>query len=178
MTKHRKISRIFPNFLRSSSRLLHWGSNGFLTDLRQHHSRHLFSTQPPQPSNPNFTSQPNKHYIYHGQRTQSIKRPSVKGFTFTNTRSKPWTYSLSRKPELKPFRTDLWDPQTFNPKLNRTTLTANEINFKTGRGLSAIARYVCESFSKHKIWGPEILEDLKKLHRVTPNVVTEVLKGW
>eukprot|EP01018_Ginkgo_biloba_P038962 Gb_04675 [translate_table: standard] len=143
-------------------------------------SQRNFSSESPKPVSDSLGRSGNKIYIYHGHRRATENRPSVTGGLFTNrrSRSEPLVDVRRRKTEsndFKPFKTELWDPDSLNMK-SRRIQTSDEKNFNAGRRLSAIARYVCESFNKHKKWGPEIVADLKKLHRVTPNVVTEVLK--
>ncbi|RVX00395.1 Pentatricopeptide repeat-containing protein [Vitis vinifera] len=48
--------------------------------------------------------------------------------------------------------------------------------FDIAKNLSPIARYICDSFRKHRNWGPPVVADLNKLRRVTPVLVAEVLK--
>ncbi|KAG6475319.1 hypothetical protein ZIOFF_064537 [Zingiber officinale] len=45
------------------------------------------------------------------------------------------------------------------------------------RRLSPLARYVLDSFRRHRRWCPEVLSDLRKLRRFPPDLVAEVLRS-
>lgn len=174
------LHRAQPNAFLSISGSPYWVPIGLGIELPVHgillFFRQNFCSEPSR-LDTNSRREANKIYIYHGHRSPFENRPTVTGGLFTNRRSRgdPWADLQRKKPELEPFRTELWDPESFIAKPEGIR-NPDQKKFNEGRRLSAIARYVCESFNKHKRWGPEIIADLKKLHRVTPNVVTEVLK--
>ncbi|KAK6928822.1 hypothetical protein RJ641_005027 [Dillenia turbinata] len=64
-------------------------------------------------------------------------------------------------------------PKTQNSPITRTP---SEQFFLIAQNLSPIALYIADSLRKHRHWGPEIVADLNKLRRVTPDLVAEVLK--
>ncbi|XP_057976788.1 pentatricopeptide repeat-containing protein At4g20740 [Malania oleifera] len=133
---------------------------------------------PPQPQ----PTQPNKFYFFHGHRRPSQNRPIVRGGFFSNRKTlNPTAIPKFLKPQnpisqSEPFDIRKWDPDLPKTLATPPTKTASEQFFTVAKTLSPIARFICDSFRKHKNWGPPIAADLHKLRRVTPNLVAEVLK--
>ncbi|GAB2217576.1 hypothetical protein Drorol1_Dr00000775 [Drosera rotundifolia] len=132
---------------------------------------------PPQslPAKPN-----KKFYFYYGHRKPSQNRPIVRGGLFTNRRS-----LNAEQPESQPqsshyrpgnFTLQDWDPDSTRGPKPAPPRNSSEEFFRMAQKLSPIARYICDSFRKNKNWGPAVIGDLNKLRRVTPTLVTEVLK--
>ncbi|GAB4861004.1 hypothetical protein Ancab_036165 [Ancistrocladus abbreviatus] len=125
-----------------------------------------------------------KFYFYYGHRKPSQNRPTVRGGLFSNRQ----TLDLQNPNDLKAqkfnpkhdnptnFLLQNWDSDSPKPIKTFTPKNPSEDFFQIGQKLSPIARYICDSFRKHKRWGPPVIDDLGKLRRVTPNLVAEVLK--
>ncbi|KAK6933907.1 Pentacotripeptide-repeat region of PRORP [Dillenia turbinata] len=120
-------------------------------------------------------AKPNKFYFFYGHRKPSQNRPIVQGGLFSNR--KTLNPSL-QKPSSKTPKFDLqkWDPDSPKTRNSPITQTPSEQFFLIAQNLSPVARYIADSFRKHRHWGPEIVADLNKLRRVTPDLVAEVLK--
>ncbi|XP_071737296.1 pentatricopeptide repeat-containing protein At4g20740 [Rutidosis leptorrhynchoides] len=73
------------------------------------------------------------------------------------------------------FDLQKWTPQECIPTVPPGPSESQQF-FSVAQTLSPIARYIVDSFRKHKHWGPQVVADLNKLRRVTPKLVTEVLK--
>ncbi|KAF9592494.1 hypothetical protein IFM89_015065 [Coptis chinensis] len=126
---------------------------------------------PPKPE----TSTTNKLYFYYGHRKPSQNRPTVQGGLFSNRKTlNPNPSSTHKQKFPKPFEFTKWDPNSVQSSI--PTKTQSEKYFSIAQSLSPLARYICDSFRKHKHWCPAIITDLDKLRRVTPKLVTEVLK--
>uniref|UniRef100_A0A7N0TL13 PROP1-like PPR domain-containing protein n=1 Tax=Kalanchoe fedtschenkoi TaxID=63787 RepID=A0A7N0TL13_KALFE len=122
---------------------------------------------PPKPDPAKFT-------IFHGHRRPSQNRPIVRGGFFSNRQT--LTNPKSQNPKNHPhFNFAKWDPDATPPQSPPTTSPSHRF-FTAAKTLSPIARYICDSFRKHQRWGPDVMSDLNKLRRVTPNLVAEVLK--
>lgn len=76
----------------------------------------------------------------------------------------------------EPFDLQKWDPEDkANQKLPYVK-DPSERFFLLAKNLSPVARYIVDSFRKHKQWSPELVAELNRLRRVTPMLVAEVLK--
>ncbi|CAM8955198.1 unnamed protein product [Rhodiola kirilowii] len=126
---------------------------------------------PPKPHPP---IEPNKFTIFHGHRRPSQNRPIVRGGFFSNRQTLIPQSPKSQNPNPN-FNFAKWDPDA-KPSQSPTTTSPAHHFFNVAKTLSPIARYICDSFRKHKHWGPDVMSDLNKLRRVTPNLVAEVLK--
>ncbi|ERN13178.1 hypothetical protein AMTRI_Chr11g150270 [Amborella trichopoda] len=126
---------------------------------------------------------PSKYYFFYGRRKPSQSRPIVEGGLFTNRKTRgtvlPPLYKPNNKPPTKTFNPDLWNPDCITPKMQTKTHSSSEPSSlsSASRKLSPIARYVCDTIRRHGTWGPQVLSDLNKLHRVPPSTVTEILKS-
>ncbi|GAV69403.1 PPR domain-containing protein/PPR_1 domain-containing protein/PPR_2 domain-containing protein/PPR_3 domain-containing protein, partial [Cephalotus follicularis] len=115
----------------------------------------------------------NKPYFFYGHRKPSQNRPTVHGGLFSNRQT------LSRKPhrttlQSQPFILHKWDPH-FLP--SQTPSSSRPSIQRLSPRLSPIARFILDSFRKNRDkWGPLVVSELRKLRRITPNLVTEVLK--
>ncbi|KAL7204595.1 hypothetical protein ACSBR2_017633 [Camellia fascicularis] len=129
--------------------------------------------QPTKPINNNNNKK--KLYFFYGHRKPSQNRPTVRGGLFSNRQI------LNPNPNSNPnpnpqFDLQKWDPDSPTSLSAPPTKTPSEKFFSVAQNLSPVARYIVDSFRKHKNWGPPIVADLNKLRRVTPNLVAEVLK--
>ncbi|XP_058080394.1 pentatricopeptide repeat-containing protein At4g20740-like [Magnolia sinica] len=122
---------------------------------------------PPQPHSPA------KFHFFYGHRKPSQNRPIVRGGLFSN-RLTQTPKPISPVPFPAPFDLQKWDPHSASPP--STTQFPSQAFLSVTRHLSPIARYICNSFRKHRHWGPPIIADLHKLRRVTPDLVAEILK--
>ncbi|XAR48826.1 hypothetical protein NMG60_11031783 [Bertholletia excelsa] len=116
-----------------------------------------------------------KPYFFYGHRKPSQNRPTVRGGIFSNRKTlhpNPHT----KFNQLSNFDLQKWDPESAKTLLMPPTKNPAERFFSIAQTLSPIARYIVDSFKKHKNWGPGVVEDLSKLRRVTPKLVAEVLK--
>ncbi|GMH17061.1 hypothetical protein Nepgr_018902 [Nepenthes gracilis] len=135
-------------------------------------------------------AKPSKFYFYYGHRKPSQNRPTVRGGLFSNRQSQkhpvnrnssnPLDFKAQKIDNPTSFILQNWDPEQKNsPKIPLRTSksnTSSEDFFQICQKLTPIARYICDSFRKHKKWGPPVIDDLGKLRRITPNLVAEVLK--
>ncbi|XP_073144658.1 pentatricopeptide repeat-containing protein At4g20740 [Henckelia pumila] len=131
---------------------------------------------PPQ-NPPTALAKPHKPYFFYGHRKPNQNRPTVRGGLFSNRQS----INLKRPTLPTSAGHDSFDLQKWDPdeNINGKQLYAkdpSEVFFSSAKNLSPIARYIVDSFRKHKRWGPPLVEELSRLRRVTPNLVTEVLK--
>lgn len=118
-----------------------------------------------------------KPYFFYGHRKPSQNRPTVRGGLFSN-RKTLYPNNLSRPSAAsdEPFDLQKWHPED---KANQRLPYAKdpcERFYISAKNLSPIARYIVDSFRKHKNWNPELVAELNRLRRVTPKVVAEVLK--
>ncbi|XP_043718837.1 pentatricopeptide repeat-containing protein At4g20740-like [Telopea speciosissima] len=134
---------------------------------------------------PLVTDTNNKFYFFYGHRKPSQNRPTVRGGIFSNRKtSNPNSFDQSKTLNPKhqsnssstSFDLQKWDPNSHGSLSTPPTKTASEKFFSIAQALTPIAQYICDSFHKHKHWGPSIITDLNKLRRVTPKLVAEVLK--
>ncbi|XP_026417655.1 pentatricopeptide repeat-containing protein At4g20740-like [Papaver somniferum] len=120
----------------------------------------------------------NKLYFYYGHRKPSQNRPTVQGGHFSNRKTiknpnqNPYRVIKSEQP---PFNLEKWDSGS-QQTITSHTKTPSEKFFSIAKTLSPIARYICDSLRKHNHWDQNVITDLNKLRRVTPNLVAEVLK--
>ncbi|KAK9283898.1 hypothetical protein L1049_012153 [Liquidambar formosana] len=120
---------------------------------------------------------PNKFYFFYGHRKPSLNRPTVQGGLFSNRQSLNPNPKPHKPQNPNPqFDIQKWDPDSPKTLTTPPTKNASHQFFTVGQTLSPIARYICDSFRKHKNWGSPIVADLDKLRRVTPKLVAEVLK--
>lgn len=130
------------------------------------------------PGNPPAAlAKPHKPYFFYGHRKPAQDRPTVRGGIFSNRQS----ITLNRLTQPTSAGHDSFDFQKWDPdeKIHGKQLYAKDpsvVFFALAKYLSPIARYIVDSFRKHKRWGPPLVEELNRLRRVTPNLVTEVLK--
>nr|GMD19710.1 pentatricopeptide repeat-containing protein At4g20740 [Ipomoea batatas] len=128
---------------------------------------------PPQPS-PVATVKPHRPYFFYGHRKPTQNRPTVRGGLFSNRQTINPANTAQPTP-YDPLDFDLrkWDPDADSRPSNRDP---SQDFFSVAKSLSPIARYIVDSFRKHGRWGPLVVEDLNRLRRVTPKLVTEILK--
>ncbi|KAL2478402.1 Pentatricopeptide repeat-containing protein [Forsythia ovata] len=129
---------------------------------------------PPQP--PPAITKPHKPYFFYGHRNPTQNRPTVRGGLFSNRQSlTPKKLKLPTTTIYEPFDLQKWDP---DDKSNHKAYTKDpaEQFFSVAKNLSPIARYIVDAFRKHRQWGPLLVAELHRLRRVTPTLVTEVLK--
>ncbi|CAA7400061.1 unnamed protein product [Spirodela intermedia] len=119
-----------------------------------------------------------KFFFYHGHRRPSQNRPVVRGGLFTNRIAAAIPPPHRRLPTAAVDFRD-WDPD------HRPSLPGDRRRCPTGlpssssaaaQSLSPIARYICDSLRRHGGWCAAVLSDLRKLRRVSPELVAEVLK--
>ncbi|PIA48286.1 hypothetical protein AQUCO_01400702v1 [Aquilegia coerulea] len=130
---------------------------------------------PPQ-ANPTTTT---KLYFYYGHRKPSQNRPTVHGGFFSNRKTQLNPKPNNFQQNQSPFQFKKWDPnciQSTKTNAPSPSPSPSEKYFSIAQSISPLARYICDSFRKHKRWCPQIISDLNKLRRVTPKLVTEVLK--
>ncbi|CAI9765003.1 unnamed protein product [Fraxinus pennsylvanica] len=129
---------------------------------------------PPQPPPP--LTKPHKPYFFYGHRKPTQNRPTVRGGLFSNRQLlNPKKLSFPTT-TTEPFDLQKWDPDDKNNQGARYTKDPSEQFFSVAKNLSPIARYIVDAFRKHRQWGPQLVAELNRLRRVTPNLVTEVLK--
>ncbi|XP_020590105.1 LOW QUALITY PROTEIN: pentatricopeptide repeat-containing protein At4g20740 [Phalaenopsis equestris] len=122
-----------------------------------------------------------KPYFYSGHRRPSQNRPVVFGGLFTNRETLPSSaadrISVHRRPPnpLSSPTIDFrdWDPELSSPSSSSSVPSLPD----SDRRLSPLARFICDSLRRHSRWCPAVLTDLQKLRRVTPDLVSEVLKS-
>ncbi|PWA38618.1 Pentatricopeptide repeat-containing protein [Artemisia annua] len=98
--------------------------------------------------------------------------------TFLNGHRRP-TYNNPNQNHQHPrttFDLQKWSPEDSAPTTRQPGLSPSQHFFSVAQTLSPIARYIVDSFKKHRHWGPPVVADLNKLRRVTPKLVAEVLK--
>ncbi|TMW89538.1 hypothetical protein EJD97_017055 [Solanum chilense] len=117
-----------------------------------------------------------KPYFFYGHRKPTQHRPTVQGGLFSNRQ----TINPNRTTKNSPssvtqgdFQLQKWDPDEVSGQKSRDP---SQEFFSLAQRLSPIARYIVDSFRKHGKWGAPLLADLNTLRRVTPKLVTEVLK--
>ncbi|KAE9445833.1 hypothetical protein C3L33_22256, partial [Rhododendron williamsianum] len=129
------------------------------------------------PKSPPPTNASNLYFFY-GHRKPSQNRPTVRGGLFSNRQTlnpSKKHHQLDKKSPDFDFRK--WDPDSAQSLSIPPTRTPPEKFFSVAQTLSPIARYIVDTFRKHKnCWSPAVIEDLNKLRRVTPKLVAEVLK--
>ncbi|KAJ6704785.1 ATPASE EXPRESSION PROTEIN 3 [Salix purpurea] len=134
---------------------------------------------PPQPPLPP-PSKPLKPYFFYGHRKPSQNRPVVRGGLFTNRqtiRPQPPKHPIA---PFKPFDLHKWDPQENLPhqqQPSKPQSPRSRHSLALSQRLSPISRFILDAFRKNRNqWGPEVVTELCKLRRVTPDLVAEVLK--
>ncbi|KAL0387898.1 UNVERIFIED_CONTAM: Pentatricopeptide repeat-containing protein [Sesamum radiatum] len=131
----------------------------------------------PPPAPPPALTKPHKPYFFYGHRKPTQNRPTVRGGLFSNRRTwNPKEFSHPTAAAGEAFDLQKWDPDdniNQNPPLGKDP---SEKFFSLARNLSPIARYIVDSFRKHKQWSPQLVAELNRLRRVTPKLVAEVLK--
>ncbi|XP_047174964.1 pentatricopeptide repeat-containing protein At4g20740 [Vigna umbellata] len=121
---------------------------------------------PPQVPQPN---KPNKFYFFYGHRKPSQNRPTVRGGLFSNRQTINPSSTSKHKPT--PFNIKDWDPHFLSNPSPPSSSPSRTIR------LSPIARFIVDAFRKNdNKWCPNVVAELKKLRRVPPNLVAEVLK--
>ncbi|KAD5962006.1 hypothetical protein E3N88_13479 [Mikania micrantha] len=127
---------------------------------------------PPQAAPPATVS--NKFSFFYGHRKPSQNRRTVRGGLFTNRQ----TLNPNQNHQYPTTSFDLqkWSPEESVTTPPRRLPSPSQHFFAVAQSLSPIARYIIDSFRKHKHWGPQVVADLNKLRRVTPKLVAEVLK--
>lgn len=130
---------------------------------------------PPKPP-PTAVTQPHKPYFFYGHRKPTQNRPTVRGGLFSNRQSLNPNPKNRPPSSQSPFDFSKWDSDSLPNRLTRAEKDPSEKFFSLARTLSPIARYIVDSFRKHRQWGPPVVDDLNKLRRVTPKLVAEVLK--
>ncbi|XP_074304876.1 pentatricopeptide repeat-containing protein At4g20740 [Silene latifolia] len=122
-------------------------------------------------------TKPNKIYFYYGKRKPTQNRPTVSGGLFSNRETlNPSSNTLHPPHKPTHFPLDKWYPDDQNHLKPSFPKTPSEKFFQIVQRLSPIARYICDSFRKHRSWGPDVISDLGRLRRVNPDLVAEVLK--
>ncbi|KAJ9187314.1 hypothetical protein P3X46_002783 [Hevea brasiliensis] len=121
-------------------------------------------------------SKPVKPYFFYGHRKPSQNRPVVRGGLFSNRQTikppKPTSH-------FAPFDLQKWDPQNPSPPppSKSPPLAPNHSLTRVSQRLSPISRFILDAFRKNgNHWGPPVVTELRKLRRVTPDLVAEVLK--
>ncbi|OIT08002.1 PREDICTED: pentatricopeptide repeat-containing protein At4g20740 [Nicotiana attenuata] len=117
-----------------------------------------------------------KPYFFYGHRKPTQHRPTVQGGLFSNRQTiNPNRPNPKNSPSSSAnFELQKWDPDG-NFGLKSQKDPSHEF-FSLAQRLSPIGRYIVDSFRKHKSWGPPLVAELNRLRRVTPKLVTEVLK--
>lgn len=123
-----------------------------------------------------------KFFFYHGHRRPSQNRPVVRGGLFSNRVAAAALPPPHRRlptaaaAAVVDFRD--WDPD-HRPSLQgrrRHPSGFPSSSSAAAQSLSPIARYICDSLRRHGGWCAAVLSDLRKLRRVSPELVAEVLK--
>ncbi|KAJ4975938.1 hypothetical protein NE237_001044 [Protea cynaroides] len=137
-----------------------------------------------QPQIRHLSTNTDKFYFFYGHRKPSQNRPTVRGGIISNRKTlNPNSFNQS-KPHPKhqsnssstSFDLQKWVPNSPGSLSTPPTKIPSEKFFLIAQTLSPVARYIWDSFHKHKHWGPSVINDLNKLRRVTPQLVAEVLK--
>ncbi|OAY50229.1 pentatricopeptide repeat-containing protein At4g20740 [Manihot esculenta] len=121
---------------------------------------------------------PVKPYFFYGHRKPSQNRPVVRGGLFSNRQTIKSPPPLTSR--FVPFDLQKWDPQNPSPPPQASKpppLAHNHSLTRVSRLLSPISRFIIDAFRKNgNHWGPPVVTELRKLRRVTPDLVAEVLK--
>ncbi|XP_048235737.1 pentatricopeptide repeat-containing protein At4g20740 [Ricinus communis] len=119
---------------------------------------------------------PPKPYFFYGHRKPSQNRPVVRGGLFSNRQIIKPQNSIKPKNPV-PFDLQNWDPQNPCPSSKSPPLSQNHSLSTLSQRLSPISRFIRDAFRKNSNkWGPPVVAELRKLRRVTPDLVSEVLK--
>ncbi|KAI3809027.1 hypothetical protein L1987_24993 [Smallanthus sonchifolius] len=117
------------------------------------------------------------NFIY-GHRKPSQNRPIVRGGLFSNRQTH--NPNPNHQHTTTNFNLQKWSPEDSvtapSPSPSPSPPSPLHHFFTVAQSLSPIARYIIDSFRKHKHWSPPVITDLNKLRRVTPKLVAEVLK--
>ncbi|KAH9774301.1 pentatricopeptide repeat-containing protein [Citrus sinensis] len=125
---------------------------------------------------PQTPQRPPKPYFFYGHRKPSQNRPTVYGGLFSNRQSLRNPNSASEPHQSPPFNVQKWDPH-YLPNQKTQSPPSDPKTFQLQRHLSPIARFITDAFRKNQFqWGPQVVTELSKLRRVTPDLVAEVLK--
>ncbi|KAI3510976.1 hypothetical protein L1887_18117 [Cichorium endivia] len=126
---------------------------------------------PPQP--PPSTTIPKNFNSFYGHRKPTHNRPTVRGGLLPNRQT--LNPNHNHQHTTSNFDLEKWNPEQSVSTPSRP-LSPSQHYFAVAQTLSPIARYIVDSFRKHKRWGPPVVAELNKLRRVTPKLVAEVLK--
>ncbi|KAK4785798.1 hypothetical protein SAY86_002487 [Trapa natans] len=124
-------------------------------------------------------AKPTKPYFFYGHRRPSQNRPVVYGSLFSSRKTLNPLPPTTKRPSIPVQDFDLrkWDPENSLYLRSSSPKSPTESFFTTSRNLSPIARFITDAFRKNcGRWGPQVIVELNKLRRVTPNLVAEVLK--
>ncbi|KAL9142465.1 hypothetical protein ABFS82_14G171200 [Erythranthe guttata] len=130
---------------------------------------------PPSPP-PGALTKPHKPYFFYGHRKPTQTRPTVRGGLFSNRQTVNPEKFRRRTAAHEPFDLQKWDPDDEANRKPPFGKDPSEKFFSLAKNLSPIARYIVDAFRKHKQWSPQLVQELNRLRRVTPTLVTEVLK--
>lgn len=130
----------------------------------------------PPPASPGVLTKPQKPYFFYGHRKPNQNRPIVRGDLVSNRQIV--NPNKFRQPNSAHDSFDLqkWDPDDKANQKPPYGKHPSEKFFYLAKNLSPIARYIVDAFRKHKQWSPQLVQELNRLRRVTPKLVTEVLK--
>ncbi|KAF5729293.1 pentatricopeptide repeat-containing protein [Tripterygium wilfordii] len=121
---------------------------------------------------------PIKPYFFYGHRKPSQNRPTVRGGLFTNRQSLPAKPTKPDNTKFEPFDLQKWDPQPHPLSQSQSPSKPLPPTLHSQERLSPIARFIVDAFRKNRHqWGPPVVSELRKLRRVTPKLVAEVLKA-
>ncbi|CAL9752872.1 unnamed protein product [Musa acuminata subsp. burmannicoides] len=113
-----------------------------------------------------------KFYFFYGHRKPSQNRPVVRGGLFSNRKTLPSSAASAAVAVLPAVDFRDWDPEhDIKPAPLPPSVPAAD------RRLSPLARYILDSLRRHRRWCPAVLSDLRKLRRVPPDLVAEVLRS-
>ncbi|KAK1421274.1 hypothetical protein QVD17_23473 [Tagetes erecta] len=121
------------------------------------------------------TTVPKTFNVFSGHRKPTQNRPTVHGGLFTNRQTQNPNQNQNPQHTTPKFNLQNWLPQPSSSSPSQRPSSSQHF-FNVAQTLSPIARYIVDSFRKHKHWGPPVVADLSKLRRVTPKLVAEVLK--
>ncbi|CAI9269543.1 unnamed protein product [Lactuca saligna] len=122
------------------------------------------------PKCPPPTTIPKNFNFFYGHHKPTQNRPTVRGGVFSNRQT--LNPSQNHQRGTTNFDLEKWNPeQSISTSSPRPS--PSEHYFSVAQTLSPIARYIVDSFRKHKHWGPPVVADLNKLRRVTPKLVAE-----
>ncbi|KAI3705151.1 hypothetical protein L1987_75384 [Smallanthus sonchifolius] len=127
---------------------------------------------PPQAPSP--AAVPKKFNFIYGHRKPSHNRPVVRGGLFSNRQTH--NPNPNHQHTTTNFNLQKWSPDDSVATPSPSPPSPSQHFFAVAQTLSPIARYIIDSFRKHKHWGSPVVADLNKLRRVTPKLVAEVLK--